>query len=44
MEKCGELLGLGFADRTLAVKDLGSDSFGAEKFPEIFLSQLARFH
>src|SRR6266436_9652334 len=44
MEKRGELLGLRFAYRTLAVKHLGRDSSRAENLPEVFLSQLARLH
>src|SRR5260370_7824292 len=44
MEKRGELLGLRFAYRTLAVKHFGSNSFRAENLPEVFLCQLACLH
>ena len=33
-----------FADRALAVKDLGSGSFRTENFPKVLLSQVACFH
>src|SRR5260370_16661253 len=35
---------LRFADGALPVKYLGSNSFRAEYFPEVFLSQAARLH
>jgi len=44
VEEGGELLGVGFADRALAVKDLGGNSFGAEDFPKVFLREVAGFH
>jgi len=40
VEEGGELLGVGFADRALAVKDLGGNSFGAENFQRSFCVRL----
>src|SRR6266403_2072963 len=44
MEKPSQLFCLRFADGALPVKYLGSNSFRAEYFPEVFLSQAARLH
>jgi len=44
VEEGGELFGLGFANRTLAVKNLGRNSFGTEDFPKVFLREAAGFH
>ena len=44
MEKPSQLFCLRFADGALPVKYLGSNSFRAEYFPEVFLNQAARFH
>ena len=44
MEKLSQLFCLRFADGALPVKYLGSNSFRAEYFPEVFLSQAARLH
>ena len=44
VEEGGQLLGLRFADGTLAVEYLGGNSFGAEDSPEVLLRQITGLH
>src|SRR5882757_9775067 len=44
VKKLRQFFRLCLADRTLAMKHLGSNSFRSEGFPKIFLRQVARLH